>query len=615
MCGIIGLVGYEDTSLLTRMNDLITHRGPDDFGELVHGDVMLAMRRLSIIDLAGGHQPMSNETGDVWIVFNGEIYNAPDLRKRLEGRHTFQTASSDTEALIHLYEEKGPDMLADLNGMFTFIIYDQRKNILFGARDHAGIKPLYIHHQGDKLALASELKSLLALPGLQRTIDHTSLSHYLGLRYIPGGNTIWEGVRRLEPGHYFTYDLASRQLNIQQWWSLEFEPDPTPGVDEWVERIREELGAAARRWTLADVPVGCSLSGGLDSTSIVALLSDAGQTVKTYSLGFAGAEDRPYDELHLARQVAQRYGTDHHERIIAPEDLLSRLIDMVWSLDEPYGGGLPSWYVFEFMCEDVTVSLTGSGGDELFGNYGKYWLMERRGLSRVKGAVRQARRWGRLGTGTVAAALAPSSLAEHYEHIYYDPTEQSAFYSNAVDSRMLLAQSVNGAAHPRDVVMAIDFANQLPEEFLFMTDRFSMAHSLEARTPFLDRELIDCVRRIPAEVRTDISDPKYLLRRAVADLLPEDVVKGTKRGFVLPTDRWLREELRLLLERRLGREYLAKQGIFDPVYYDRYVEPHLAGRINNGERIWPMLMFQLWYAVFIEGNAIDRPTMTWQDLA
>ena len=361
MCGIVGLAGYDSRDLLTRMNTLQAHRGPDDAGELWDeaARVGIAMRRLAIVDLSGGAQPMSNETGDVWLVYNGEVYNAEPLRRRIESRHTFATDHSDTELLIHLYEEMGPDMLTELNGMFAFAIYDQRNGTIFAARDHTGIKPFYYMLTDGRFAFSSELKSLLLLPDFERRLNHDVLHHYVSLRYTV--DPIWQGVNQLAPGEFLIFDLNTRQLQVKPYWSLDFSPETGVSQDEWAERIRIELKAAAQRWTISDVPVGCSLSGGLDSTAIVALLSESGYDVKTYSLGFTGDADSPYDELPLARQVAERYATQHHELRVEPDDLLNALVDMVWHLDEPYGGGLPSWYVFQFMREHVTVGLTGSG--------------------------------------------------------------------------------------------------------------------------------------------------------------------------------------------------------------------------------------------------------------
>jgi asparagine synthase (glutamine-hydrolysing) len=331
------------------------------------------MCRLSILDLEFGHQPMGNRDSSIWIVYNGEIFNSPQLRRQLERQgQVFVTDHSDTEILLHLYEQKQEDMLSELNGMFSFVVYDKRRNLLFGARDRLGIKPFYYTRMGNIFAFASELKSLLRLPGMTRTLNHTSMFHYMTLRFVPGEMSIFDGIQRLSPGHWFRHDLASGRFETHRYWTPSTVAREGLSVAEWSGLVRAELQAAVRRWTLSDVPLGCSLSGGLDSSSIVALLAEAGHSrLKTYSLGF-GETAADLDELPLARKVAERWGTDHHELVLQPEDLLRDLLKMVWYLDEPYGGGLPSWYVFQFMARDVKVGMTGTGGDELFGDYGRY---------------------------------------------------------------------------------------------------------------------------------------------------------------------------------------------------------------------------------------------------
>lgn len=637
MCGIVGIAGSGFDRVLDAMNQVQFHRGPDDGGTYLDPsrDVGLAMRRLSILDLAGGRQPMCNEDESLWIVFNGEIYNAPELRAALETRHRFKTDHSDTEVLIHLIEEQGTDSLSRLNGMFAFVVYDRIRNCLWGARDPFGIKPLFYYCHENNFAFASELKSLLHYPAVRREIHPTGLHHYLGFRYVPGEETIYRGVRRVPPGGFFHYDLSSRELTVKSYWRLRFQPVESVSEDEWAERIRHGLRRAAVRWTLSDVPIGCSLSGGLDSTAIVALLAESGFTnLKTYTVGYDHPDERRWNEAHLAKQVAERYRTDHHELIVRPDSLLDDLIDMVWHLDEPYGGGLPSWFVFRFMRREVTVGLTGSGGDELFGNYAKWWLPESRGVMKSRLAYyRELKHAGRLRPGwrqtarAMGAAMAVQvdsirdSLFQYYHPMYYRESEKRRYcllsrrhpelnsieFLREIDRR-------TGANSLRDRVMAVDFRTQLPEEFLFMTDRFSMAHSLEARVPFLDKELVDLVSTIPASIRTKAGDPKYLLRKAIGHLLPDDVRGGRKRGFVLPTGVWLRGALRPLVERLLSKEFLQKQQIFDPRFFDALVRPHLEGEAELGDRIWPVLMFQLWYIVFIQENCISKPSITWKDL-
>lgn len=608
MCGIVGMAGPHEAASVTAMNALITYRGPDDAGEYhdAGGDVTLAMRRLSILDLQGGAQPMPNADGTLWVVHNGEIFNSPQLRRDLESRGVrFATRNSDTEVLLHLYREKQADMLKDLNGMFAFVIYDRERQLLFGARDRIGIKPLYYTQHGPTLAFASELKCLLTLPWVDRHVDLESLFHYTSLRFVPGDRSIVAGIKRLPPGCWFRFDLARRDLVIERYWRLVFDPDEGPSTDEWKARIRHELGQAVKRWVLSDVPVGCSLSGGLDSSSIVGLLAEQGvRQLRTYSLGFTGEGEDDWNELPVAAAVARRWGTEHHELVLTPDELLRDLMKMVWHLDEPYGGGLPSWYVFKFMRQEVTVGLTGTGGDELFGDYGRFQPLEGHPLAFWRSPGKDAFR------------------RRFFDRYYYFPDEtkrasvfQAAALNGADTSAALEAVYRSAPADsPRDALTCVAFATQLPEEFLLMTDRFSMAHSLEARVPFLDHEFVEFVSRIPARVRTRRGDLKYLLRESMTDLLPSAVLRARKRGFVIPTGLWLRGPLRRLAERLLAPDRLAAQGLFRREFHDQYVRPHLDGRADNDAQVWTALMFQLWHVLFIEQPLSGEPAFAWQDL-
>jgi asparagine synthase (glutamine-hydrolysing) len=606
MCGIVGIAGAHEPEWLEAMNALQRHRGPDDAGvyEDPVGDVGVASTRLSVIDLADGRQPMQSDDGLAVIVFNGEIYNAPELRAGLEAQGCrFHTDHSDTELLLQLYRARGEAMLEELNGMFAFVINDRARRRLFGARDRLGIKPFYYLEQPGRFAFASELKALLAIPSVSRELDPASLYHYMSLLYIPGEATIFRAIKRLAPGHCFSYDLASRQLAVRPYWDLDvLHPESRP-VEAWAEMIRSELRDALRRWIVSDVPVGCSLSGGIDSAALVGLLREIGVSdIKTYSLGFTGGEEAAWDELTLARAVARRWETDHHELRLHADELLNDLVRMVWHLDEPYGGGLPAWYVFRFMRQEVTVALTGTGGDELFGNYGKFAAFERSPLAR-------------LGVGD-------SWRRCYVESRYYfsDALKREAVFQHPPDgadtSRWLEGiASGSGSADIRNRIAYADIKTQLAEEFLMMTDRLSMAHSLEARVPFLDHRVVELVYRIPASVRTRRRDEKYLLKRAMDGLIPEELLRAPKRGFVLPITVWLRGRLRPMAERLLDPERLRRQGIFQPSFFSRFVEPHLTGRADHTWQVWAALMFQLWHVVFVEEQAAEAPSFAWQDVA
>jgi asparagine synthase (glutamine-hydrolysing) len=598
MCGIVGVHDPHTGASAEAANALIAHRGPDDAGSF-HAraaGLSLAMRRLAIIDIAGGAQPMSTPDGRYTIVYNGEVYNAASLRTSLEAEgERFQSDHSDTEVLLRLYARRGEQCLDELNGMFAFAIYDRERGTLFCARDHAGIKPFYYFVGGGRFAFASELKALLALPFVPAELERASLFHYMSLMYVPGEHTIIRGVSRLPAGHSLTYGLDDGKVSLRRWYRPAFAPDSGPSRQEWRARIRTQLDAAVQRWTISDVPIACSLSGGLDSSSIVGLLASRGQAPQTFSVGFPAPGEEAWNELPLARAVASKWGTRHHEIELRPEALLDDLLRMVWHLDEPYGGGLPSWSVFREMSRSVKVGLTGTGGDELFGNYGKWRELER--------PLGWPLRRGAGGEGAFRTAF--------FERYYYlSDADKKKFLAVPPAETAGMLYGIfqrNENASLRDRVAALDLATQLPEEFLMMTDRFSMAFSLEARTPFLDRDLMELCFSIPAELRTSRGDLKGLLREAVADLLPPKVLRAGKRGFVIPLKLWLRGTLRPVVERMLAPGRLARQELFRPEFYDSYVRPHLAGAADHTNVVWAALMFQLWHHVFVESGARAAP--------
>lgn len=613
MCGIAGLTDPEDFPHLSRMLGIMKYRGPDDEGtysDRANG-VAIGMRRLSIVDLAAGHQPMSNEDDTLWVVSNGEIYNAPELRKGLESRgHRFKTSHSDTEVLLHLYEEKGVAMVTDLNGMYAFVLYDKKRRRFFGARDRMGIKPFYYARKNGRFAFASELKCLLELPWVSKEIDQESFYHYLSLQFVPAPRSIFLDIRKLPAGHSFTYDIRLDQLRVEPYWRLPFAPVSNRPLEEWRRLIRAEMEEAVERWTLSDVPIACSLSGGLDSAALVGFLAkSSGKQVKTYTLGFQGKDQENFSELPLARKVAEKWGTEHHELVVDPAGLVESLDKMVWHLDEPYGGGLPSWYVYEFIGRECKVAMTGTGGDELFGNYGKWRIHERpvfyRPLKKLKDIALHGHPWRE----SVDMVRWPHG---HFYHRYLTDAAKDRLLAvksrdngNYSTERLLEDLWRNaGSQKPRDAVAWIDFQMQLPEEFLHVTDRFSMAHSVEARVPFLDHHLVELVFRVPAETRIGGRDPKGFLKSIIQDLLPEELLTQPKRGFILPLVLWTRRELRPFIEEALSPERLRSQGLLSERIYERLVRPHMAGERNFTEQIWTLVMFQRWYDFFLKGKVV-----------
>lgn len=597
MCGIVGIHGSQDPEWIARLSRCIVHRGPDDDGVFVDSStgLSLAMRRLAILDQAGGAQPMRSPDGRYVIVYNGELYNSPELRLELESAgERFSSDHSDTEILLRLLCLEGEACLGRLNGMFAFAFYDSVKRTLLCARDRLGIKPFYYTVGQGRFAFASELKALLTLPFVSRDIDRQALFDYLSLLYVPAEQSIISSVQRLPAGHLMTYALDSGKIDVRRWWRMQYTPDNSVRKAEWPELIRETLRAATERWSLSDVPIAVSLSGGLDSSAIAAIAAQSGLKVGAYSLGFAGPGEEALNELPLARDVARKWDIPLHELVLRPDATLDALPQMVEALDEPYGGGLPSWFVFAQMAGKVKVALTGTGGDEMFGNYGKWRHLEGGLLTRLLGGKnRRVRR--------------DDFKQEFFDRYYYfaDADKRSVLADGASACRdtldLLYRRFADGTEVAlRDRAAALDIGTQLPEEFLFMTDRFSMAHSIEARTPFLDNAMVDLVARIPASIRTRRSDLKYLLREAVAPLLPASLLSAPKRGFVIPFAKWLRGPLRPMVEDLLAPDRLNRQGFFNRRFYECYVKPHLDGNADHTHRVWAAVMFQLWHQRFVE---------------
>ncbi len=577
---------------LSAMNVRQRHRGPDDQGAVLSRDkrLGLAMSRLAIIDIDGGRQPMVSEDRRFAMVFNGEIFNALDLRRaHFAEDEVFESGRSDTETLFKLLQKHGADCLPWLNGMFAFAFHDAEKQTVLCARDRFGIKPLHYVHQSGRFAFASEIKSLLALPFVSRELDPQAAFDYLSLMFIPGGGSVFRDIRRVPPGHFLVYDTGSGDVALTRWWRFKYQPDDHVRPSDWPHMIAAELQAAVKRWCWSDVPVAVSLSGGLDSSAVAGYAARNGTDLMAVSLGFSGPENAPLDELPLARLAAEKWGLRHEEIILRPDALLDELEAMVDSLDEPYGGGLPSWFVFKVMGEKVKVGLTGTGGDEMFGNYAKWSPLEGRRLRRL-----MPRRKHQIGK-----ALFQKSF---FEASYYWPDSekrevlaQSAKPWRDTNDLLFDGLSDGSTASVRDAASLVDIETQLPDEFLLMTDRFSMAHSLEARTPFLDNGLTDLVSRIPSDIRTNPFNIKGLLRQAAAPVLPKALINAPKRGFVIPQGAWLRGELRSLVERVTADSFLKRQGVFTSALQARIVTPHLDGSADHSKKLWAVLMFQLWW--------------------
>ncbi len=640
MCGICGMVGKSDKVLLQAMCDVLRHRGPDGEGQYVDEHAAIGARRLAIIDLATGDQPIGNEDGSLWIVFNGEIYNFPELRDTLQKKgHRFRT-QSDTEVIVHAYEEYGTDCLRHFNGMFAFAIWDKGKQDLFLARDRVGEKPLYYWEKDHYLVFASEIKAILQDPAFERRIDLATLYNYLGRLYIPGEKSIFMGIRRLPPAHFMHY--RDGVIRLERYWQIDFSHKLRRSEQEYCDEIYERLKEAVRKRLVSDVPLGTFLSGGVDSSSVVGLMAElSSQPVKTFSLGFAEELNTPYafNELGYARRVADFFGTEHHEFIIQAEDLFRELPHIAWHFDEPYAGSLPQYFLSRLTREYVTVALAGVGGDELFGSYGRSEMMARRlgkwTMRYLKwspviqtGIASLLNLYPRIGFWNQACDKAKGVIwrAENVGQVYANgpltifseeaKTElcSSKIFGHIPEKERLDAQFQRlyqecNAHEFMDQMFYLDFKTQLVDEFLHYNDILSMAHSLEMRVPYLDYEFVEYVMRIPAAQRSKPGEVKYLLKKALTRLLPEDILNRPKGGFSLPYGRWIDRELKPAVQAYLAPARLTKQGYFNPGYVSKLLREHYGGIRDHTYQIWVLFMFELWHAIYIEDRAMCLGTI------
>ena len=627
MCGICGLARLDgrpvEPALLEEMNDTLLHRGPDSGGTHVDGSVGIAARRLSIIDLETGDQPLSNEDGTITVVQNGEIYNFQALRDRLRSQgHTFRT-KGDTEVHAHLYEELGPRFAAELRGMFAVAIWDAKRRRLVLARDRFGIKPLYYRHTGDSLSFASELKALLPQPDFAREIDPDAVDAFLAFSFVPAPLSIFREVRKLPPGCTLVWDADSTEITIERY----ARPRPTSAAEqrtgseeELAEELRERLRDSVRAHLIADVPVGVLLSGGIDSCTLAALASEVASPVRTFTIGF---DERGFDERSLARLVAERYATDHHELVLRP-DAVELLPALSAAFDEPFAdsSAIPTYLVSQLARKHVKVALSGEGGDEFFGGYNYYAghglarllapvaslarpLVERLPASTGKASSFdwKAKRFVRsAGLGTVERHYAWKSV--------FTPEERAAVVSPErrpqADPLDLLREAyahTEGAGDELARVMGLDLGVFLVDDMLVKTDRASMAHSLEARVPLLDPVVAELALALPSKLKVRGLAKKRLLRKAAEPLLPREVLEGEKRGFSPPMGTWLQNELQPLARDALSADTLRRQGFFEPGPVTRLLDDHVAGRADNSRKIWALLTFSLWYDRYADGSA------------
>jgi asparagine synthase (glutamine-hydrolysing) len=616
MCGICGLVVGErerapDLEAVARMSGRIVHRGPDDDGLFHEGPVALAARRLSIIDLAGGHQPIANEDGSCVVVQNGEIYNYRELKRELEGRGHRFASDCDTEVLVHGYEEWGEAFVERLRGMFAIALWDKRRRRLLLARDRFGIKPLYYRHHAGGLSFASELKAMLEQPGFSREIDPQAVSAYLAFNSIPAPLTIFKEARKLPPGHLLVWEGGEVALRRYA------RPGPPPTEDvrsgsagELAAELREVLDDSVRAHLVADVPVGVLLSGGVDSGGLAALASrHLDEPLRTFSIGF---EEQGFDELARARLVAERYGTDHHELILRPDavELFPKLVE---AFDEPFGdsSALPTYLVSELAVGEVKVALSGEGGDELFGGYYTYVadLLARRvgGLAALARPLAEAlpSRTDRVGFDykakrfARAAALPPLERHHGWKEIFSAQAraELAGPGASAWDPLDLYRRryAETEGAEPLARMQDVDLGIYLVDDLLVKTDRLSMAHSLELRVPFLDPKVVEFAFALPLHLKVRGFAKKRLLRQALAPLLPREIVHGRKQGFSIPIAAWLRGPLEPFAREVLAPSALVRQGLLDPGAVTPLLDRHKAGQEDLSRQIWGLMALTLWF--------------------
>ncbi|CAI4032537.1 Asparagine synthetase (glutamine-hydrolyzing) [Nitrospira tepida] len=630
MCGIVGSVQPKvegvDQSLVRRMCGLITRRGPDDDGFYFGDRIGLGMRRLSIIDLHAGKQPIHNEDKTVWVVFNGEIYNYRELRRDLEKRGHRLLTASDTECLVHLYEDFGEELVSHLRGMFTFAIWDDRQKKLLLGRDRLGIKPCYYWQHKGALYFGSELKCLLAIEGLERSINLPALSDYLTFKYVPGPQTIYEGIRELPPAHIGLWSDGS--FHVKRYWQLKPPSGEPRSLDYYAEGLLHELEEAVRLHLVSEVPLGAFLSGGIDSSAIVALMSRAGQgKVKTFTIGFedgqVGVDERPF-----ARTIATQYGTDHSEYVY--EDPQRQVGDMLpaimQSFDEPFAdsSAIPNYMIAEAARKYVTVALSGTGGDELFAGYERYrGALAAERYRHIPRAVRQgllsplinrlpefraAGPWvDRLKRFTQGVDL---PLPERYQRFLaaFDEDEKTQLFNKEVlnclkrerhQATPLAMDQVPASDDPLEWMLRADLHTYLPDDELRKTDRLSMWHSLEVRVPFLDHKVVEFAAGIPAKYKLHGMTKKYVLIQALDGIIPKHILGRRKQGFSIPLSDWLRGPLRDFVRDHLSVAAISRAGYFDAAAVETLLDQHDRQTHNHEIKIWTLLVFMVWHGLYV----------------
>jgi asparagine synthase (glutamine-hydrolysing) len=603
------------------MGQVTSHRGPDDEGKHLDGRCAIGMRRLSIIDLAGGHQPLSNHDGTIWLVCNGEIYNFRELRHDLQSKgHKFKTGS-DCEVIVHAYTEYGDDFVLRLNGMFGFALWDGRRQRLLLGRDRLGVKPLYLYQDSRLLAFSSEAKAFLALPNFSAELDPAAVDAFIGLGYVPAPHSIFRGVRKIPPATMLVVENST--VSERRYWRISPEVNRTLDESEWTARVRDQLRASVRMQMVSDVPIGAFLSGGIDSSTVVAFMASASaQPVRTYAIGFEGsAADSFYNELPFARRIAEKFSTEHREIVVRP-DVVSLMPRLVWHMDEPIADTafITTFLVSEFARQDVTVILSGVGGDELFGGYRRYLGSHyQRYLGWLPGAIRRLLAGAalRLPSDRHSPLLNVARLARGYlttadlpfEQQYrsyvevFPPAEiEQLLRANGFERFDAIDASFRFAAGDDDLnrMLIVDAETQLPDDLLLLTDKMSMAVSLECRVPLLDHDLVELAASLPESTKIKGGRLKHVMKEAMKDLLPADILNRKKRGFGTPMGAWMKSDLAPVVRSLLSPRSVDNRGLFRSDVVTRLIEDHQASRVDGTDRLLALLNLEIWSRIFLD---------------
>jgi len=626
MCGICGIINKTGSppqkQQLENMCQSMRHRGPDDEGYFLHDGVGLGMRRLSIIDLETGHQPIHNEDETVWVVLNGEIYNYPELRSTLQKLGHFFYTRSDTEVIVHLYEQFGEDCITHLRGMFAFAIYDKAQKKVLLARDRIGVKPLFYFEDDLLLLFGSEMKSLLRHARVSRELDLSAVDAFLSLLYIPAPDSIFKHIKKLLPGHYLVWD--GEKTTIKKYWEVSYNIDRRHSLADLKEQFLEKFRESVRIRMISDVPLGVLLSGGIDSSAVVATMSEFSHLpVETFTVGY-GSAVFDFDETQYARIIAKKFATHHHEEIVTP-DIDELIQETISKFDEPFAdsSAIPNFAISRVARQSVTVALSGLGGDEVGAGYNRYaalrwaqyyhllprFVREKMAVS-LADVLPDSQKGGRFSE-RIKKFIHNAALPEGNEYLgfitfllqaqkqkLYTPEflrQVDGSYEGKFNSYFL-----NGDLHWLNRALFTDLKMYLPDDLLTLTDRTSMANSLEVRVPFLDHELVEFMATVPPEYKLKGLSKKYFFKQTFSEILPKEILARRKQGFSVPLVLWFRNELRSYLKRVLSESNVIKTGLFQPAFVQQMINEHLRCKENNNLQLWALVIFVLWYQQFIE---------------